>query len=85
MKKYLGITPVRKLSETSQQKCNRINALFDAIVHERNIRECKVFEGTYPEDIERAHRELFEFLNDVRKCSKKVLTYAQKLLNENKK
>lgn len=85
LKKRFGITPLPKLSKARQKKCDEVNALFDAVAHECDIRECEIFEGAYPQNIDRAHRELFMFLKNVGSCPKLVLEYAQKILHEKRK
>lgn len=85
LEKEFGITVPRPLTKRQRERCEQINALFDAVVFECGIRERAIFEGAYPNEPKLAHEKLFAFLKNVRTCPKLVIEHAQHLLNESKK
>lgn len=85
LEQLFGITVPRPLTKKQRERCETINALFDAVAHECNIREREIFEGAYPDNPDLAHEKLFAFLKNVRSCPKPVIEHAQQLLNKSKK
>ena len=81
LRTYFGIEVPPELTKDDRRECASINALFDAVTHERGMRERAVFEHAYPHDRIRAHKALYAFLKDVRTCPNVVRTAAQQLLN----
>ena len=61
------------------KRCDDINRLFDAVVHETGIREQEVFVRAYMEQVQEAR---VRFLKDVATCPKHVEEFCQRLLNE---
>lgn len=54
-----------------------INNLFDAVGHEKGMREAEIFRQCYEQA---AHKALSQFLRDVTMCPPEVLRFCQHLL-----
>jgi len=54
-----------------------INQLFEAVAHEKNIRDDELFRQYYEKV---AHESLSRFLKDVTSCPPEILAYCQSLL-----
>lgn len=82
LRKQFGIEPLPTLTQAEAEECAEINALFDAVVHERGIREWQIFKSAYKGRDAEALRALLSFLQNVRSCPEAVRVCAQHLLNE---
>jgi hypothetical protein len=58
-------------------KRNEINLLFDAMSHEKGMREHEIIAGFYAKQ---AAAALSEFLKDVTTCPPAIIEYCQELL-----
>ncbi len=59
------------------EKRREINLLFDAVAHEKGVREWEVFRRYYEEQ---AQKTLSQFLKDIATCPPEIVAYCQHLL-----
>lgn len=83
LQKRFGIKLPPELTDKEREECQDINRLFDAL-RDHGYSEKDVFISAYRRKGD-ALRYLSRFLHNVRSCTPKVRTHAQKLLRGPKK